>query len=560
MVLVSLLLTLSTKPVFAKEVGVLLLGTVLNKPAFLVFDRKKARIPDLLKHRKLFSNILFYETEYIVPKLIRFSSRDVDYMEISNGINLKGILAAVKPSKIEIGSHDLDSYFVSDGKKFDLSDRFFKSLFVGSSVIDFSLNIENACSSFTSENGKVYMIPPQIADLLKHRRFETHKPGEQSVARIKLESKHSDSSLGYGIYYKNTNTDDLRNENLTWLPAPTIKSLNYLNSEREEGETYQIQEVKGRFKLRISFHGKRLNFGQFLELEKAIIVRNLVNKAFYGRLLPRLLPNFTSYEQVTKELESWKGKGIPRTFKDLDSYIAAYLPEEAPELIKSYWQPLSKNGVEIETYPTSGIKITVDDSLAEIVDSFYIERRKKNNVLSPQYSVAPTRAFFGQDLFHFSKDLFDDFSKGTLSASQIKQSDTDYRLGNLVIISDRELKTYRNSNPKKEGTSRHRGVYYKKDKKKWEVIASIERNKIRSLWDDEDIAGNSYDTYAICLYRSYAKLNFPAEDYNVRSIRDQHCKGIWRYFKANYGIDAEKLEFTNQRWLDALLANLELLP
>jgi len=77
--------------------------------------------------------------------------------------------------------------------------------------------------------------------------------------------------------------------------------------------------------------------------------------------------------------------------------------------------------------------------------------------------------------------------------------------------------------PKINTTSKYRGVWYNKKKKRWRAVITI-NNKRKQLgyYDSEEAAGRAYDQAAIRYHGQFAVLNFPNEktEYRIQKTGD----------------------------------------
>jgi hypothetical protein len=71
-----------------------------------------------------------------------------------------------------------------------------------------------------------------------------------------------------------------------------------------------------------------------------------------------------------------------------------------------------------------------------------------------------------------------------------------------------------NATKRVNSTSKHKGVYWNKNRQLWESkITANKKNIVIGWYNDEDEAGRAYDLKALELFGQFAKLNYPLENY-----------------------------------------------
>lgn len=103
----------------------------------------------------------------------------------------------------------------------------------------------------------------------------------------------------------------------------------------------------------------------------------------------------------------------------------------------------------------------------------------------------------------------------------------DNRRGNLRPVTRSQNR--RNSRKRTDNTSGHIGVYWHKQKRRWEAQVKLDgRRRSAGYYDTPEEAARARDALALELHGSYAKLNFPRGGVCRRCGRPElECSGHW---------------------------------
>ena len=552
---ILLLLLIFNNPIaLTQEIGAILLGTAMNKPVFLVYSKKGIKLNEFIKKKQIAANAIHGEAEILFPQLIAYTQKSIKDSEWIKGTLLKDQLLQIKANTNT--KFPNENGFINNGNWYSLENHFFKSMILGSHVVDFSYHKPTLCFNYQMPNREeVLTLPPEWEQILNHRRFIFYKKkkqkGDKNIFLSFSLSNDFKTSKNYGVVFKNEDRFDLRRENLFWFPNSTVEQITSLRQPEFSESEYAINPIGNRFVVNLSFLGKRSDVGRFEQKANAIEYRNLFFKGLFGLLAKDFYSEYKNVNSVIESLAKLSNKNYVARFKNSKNPIKEFVGKSEYNLVVKHWEPLPAEFIltALHSKAASNPTIKLEPEFAPLVQGKYIEMENQ------MFGLRPHRSIFGEDLKTLSPALFSDFKSNKIMVHHLNRDVFNQLPGNLMLVSHSEVNFIKSKSPGK--SSKYKGVTKSKDNG-IEMRITFLDNQFRKTYQDEIEAAKAYDRNAFCLFRGYAKLNFSIDEYPFKEMQENICPRVWQEFESVFSMNAEYQKYTNVRWLDALLDQMGL--